>query len=108
MAEVPIVVLWRPGCPFCRRLLRRLDRVGLAHERRDIWQDEQAAAAVRAAAGGNETVPTVLVGDRALVNPTMRELLAVVGELAPDQLPEDPSPRRGIGSWLRPRPGSTS
>ncbi|MEV4656607.1 hypothetical protein [Micromonospora sp. NPDC049301] len=35
----------------------------------DIWQDPAGAAAVRAIAGGNETVPTVVLGDRAVVNP---------------------------------------
>lgn len=35
----------------------------------DIWQDPAAAAAVRAVADGNETVPTVHVAGQWLVNP---------------------------------------
>jgi len=38
-----------------------------------------AAAAVRAVAGGSETVPTVQVGDRWLVNPTAEEVCAAAG-----------------------------
>jgi hypothetical protein len=43
----------------------------------NIWEDERAATAVRAVAGGNETVPTVFVGSVALVNPDVDDILAV-------------------------------
>ena len=36
----------------------------------NIWEDAEAAAAVRAVANGNETVPTVHVAGRWLVNPS--------------------------------------
>lgn len=89
----PVTVYWRPGCGFCSGLMRSLDRAGLAHRRRNIWEDDEAAAFVRSVAGGNETVPTVTVGDRALVNPTGDEVLHVVADVAPDVLPEDWEPR---------------
>ena len=62
-------VYTRPGCPFCFKL-----RLGLRLRRTrftevNIWDDAEAAAAVRAAADGNETVPTVHVAGRWLVNP---------------------------------------
>ncbi|MFB7516729.1 glutaredoxin domain-containing protein [Streptomyces sp. NPDC056144] len=63
------VVYWRPGCVFCLRLRLRL---GLRARRArwvNIWRDAEGAAAVRAAAGGNETVPTVVVAGEARVNP---------------------------------------
>lgn len=39
-----ITVYWRPGCPFCARLRRQLDRAGLPADWIDIWQDPRAAA----------------------------------------------------------------
>ncbi len=69
-----VTVYWRPGCPFCTGLLFRLDRAGISHRKVNIWEDAEAATFVRSVAEGNETVPTVLVGDRALVNPSFREL----------------------------------
>jgi len=44
----------------------------------DIWQDPDGAATVRAVAGGNETVPTVIAGDDARVNPRPAEVRALV------------------------------
>lgn len=81
----PVVeVYWRPGCPYCRMLLRPLRRSGLNLREINIWEDPEAAARVRSAAGGNETVPTVFIGDRAMVNPTVRQVLAVArGEKTP-------------------------
>ncbi|CAL9484208.1 glutaredoxin domain-containing protein [Streptomyces sp. enrichment culture] len=63
------VVFWRPGCRYCLRLRLALGRrAGLLHWV-DIWRDPEGAAAVRAATGGDETVPTVLVAGRPYVNP---------------------------------------
>ncbi|MGC4847402.1 glutaredoxin domain-containing protein [Micromonospora sp. DT15] len=63
------IVYWRPGCHYCLRL--RFSLGGLARRAHwvDIWRDPAAAAAVRAVAGGNETVPTVVLGDQAVVKP---------------------------------------
>ncbi|MET7804717.1 glutaredoxin domain-containing protein [Micromonospora chersina] len=63
------VVYWRPGCRYCLRLRLRLGRrAGRAHWV-NIWRDPDGAAAVRAVTGGDETVPTVVLGDQAAVNP---------------------------------------
>ncbi|MER7624659.1 glutaredoxin domain-containing protein [Streptomyces sp. NPDC126503] len=63
------IVYWRPGCAYCLRLRTRLGfRARRAHWV-DIWRDPEAAAAVREATGGDETVPTVVVAGRAHVNP---------------------------------------
>lgn len=80
---VDIVVYWRPGCVFCGGLLRGLDRRGVPHVRRNIWQDEAAAAEVRAATGGSETVPTVKVGTQMLVNPSVSQVVGAVARLDP-------------------------
>ncbi len=65
---------WRPGCPYCASLLRGLRRRGIAFDSVNIWEDPQAAARVRAVANGNETVPTVFVGEQALVNPSAAQV----------------------------------
>ena len=44
-------------------------------ERDDIWQHPDAAEFVRSVANGNETVPTVTVGDVAVVNPPLPSLI---------------------------------
>jgi len=75
---VRIEVLWRPGCSFCSGLRRGLARAGIATVEHDIWADPEAAARVREVTGGDETVPTVLVGSRALVNPSVAGVVAAV------------------------------
>lgn len=66
------IVYWRPGCQYCLRL--RLALVGTAGRASwvNIWADPEAAAAVRAVADGNETVPTVVVDGESRVNPEPR------------------------------------
>lgn len=81
-----ITVYWRPHCGFCMRLEHEIERVGLPVERRNIWEDKDAAAFVRSVANGNETVPTVTVGDVAMVNPRITEVVAAVQEHAPHLL----------------------
>lgn len=76
----PVTVYWRPGCGFCSSLFRSLEHSEVDHDRVDIWEDEDGAAFVRSVANGNETVPTVRVGDVALVNPTGRDVLAALAE----------------------------
>ena len=63
------IVYWRPGCPYCARLRVSLGRHARTLHWVDIWQDPAGAASVRAVADGNETVPTVIAGDRSFVNP---------------------------------------
>ncbi|MBT2675140.1 hypothetical protein J7E95_30920 [Streptomyces sp. ISL-14] len=63
------VVFWRPGCKYCVRLRIRLGRGARQVHWVDIWRDPAAAAAVRAANGGNETVPTVTVAGQPHTNP---------------------------------------
>ncbi|MFM2076672.1 MAG: hypothetical protein RJA49_562 [Actinomycetota bacterium] len=74
----PITVYWRPGCPFCGSLHRAMVGAGLQFSTVNIWEDADAATFVRSVARGNETVPTVTVGDVALVNPSISELRRVL------------------------------
>jgi mycoredoxin len=60
----------RPRCPYSFRLRRALRRRRLQFTEVNIWSDPDAAAAVRAVADGNETVPTLLVAGQWLVNPS--------------------------------------
>src|SRR4051812_43991985 len=54
------VIYWRPGCRYCLRLRLRLGGAGRRAHWVNIWRDPAAAATVRAATGGDETVPTVV------------------------------------------------
>ncbi len=88
---------WRPGCLFSVSLDRQLTRAGLDLERHNIWDDDRAAEFVRSVTRGNETVPTVAVGDVVLVNPTARQVAATLQERAPHLVPEGyeaPTPGR--------------
>ena len=76
---------WRPGCPFCIALRRRLRGSGLPVREVNIWDDPDAAARVRAVKRQRD-VPTVFVGDHALVNPSIRQVTALVREAAPQLL----------------------
>lgn len=74
-----VVVYTRPRCPYSFLLRRSLRRRSVPFREVNIWEDADAAAAVRAVADGNETVPTVQVGERWLVNPTADEVCAAAG-----------------------------
>ncbi len=94
-----IEVLWRPGCPYCSRLRRGLQRAGVDTVEHDIWSDPAAAARVRAATGGDETVPTVIVGTRTLVNPSVSQVLSALRA----EFPEDAEALVGGASAAGPR-----
>jgi mycoredoxin len=73
-----VTVYWRPGCFFCASLIGRLDGAAIRYRAVNIWDDPHAAAFVRSVADGNETVPTVTIGDTALVNPSFSTLTAAL------------------------------
>jgi mycoredoxin len=83
-SSAPVTVYWRPGCPYCHRLRADLRRIGLPTREVNIWEDPSAAATVRSIADGNETVPTVVVGDTGLVNPSATVVLDAIRRVAPD------------------------
>jgi mycoredoxin len=78
MADTDIVMYARPGCPFCSMLRADLAAAGISYRELDIWQDAEAAASVRAVANGNETVPTVNIGETWLVNPSVDDIRNVL------------------------------
>jgi glutaredoxin len=63
---------------FCRRLRFALWWHHLPVRQVNIWRDPDAAAFVRSVAGGNETVPTVVIDGRPMVNPAPRQVIAAV------------------------------
>jgi mycoredoxin len=73
-----ITMYWRPGCGFCSALQRNLDRLEVTYEKVNIWDSPEGAAFVRSVARGNETVPTVTVGETAMVNPSAQDVLEAV------------------------------
>jgi glutaredoxin len=100
MTVAEVVLYTRPGCAFCSSLRRRLRRSGVPFREVDIWQDTQAANVVRNAAGGCETVPTVMVGEVTLVNPSYGQVIDVVRQLAPE-LAATATPNSGICASIR-------
>ena len=97
-----IVLYTRPGCPYCLTLRAAMRRSGRAFREINVWDDPDAAAFVRSVANGNETVPTVVVGDLHMVNPSARRVRDVVAQASGPP----PSKRR---QWFRrsARPGET-
>lgn len=75
-------------------------RHGLETTDINIWADPGAAAIVRSIAGGNETVPTVVVGDTELVNPSAAKVVDAVRALGSGLLP-DQVERRPAADWLQ-------
>ncbi len=64
-----VVIYWRPGCGFCSRLRSTLGGDADKATWINIWEDKDAAAIVREANNGNETVPTVILDGIAVTNP---------------------------------------
>ena len=73
-----VTLYWRPGCVFCMRLRLVLRWHHLSVHRVNIWADPDAAAFVRSVAGGNETVPTVVVDGHPFVNPAPSRVVAAL------------------------------
>lgn len=97
MTTDAIHLYWRPGCGFCSMLRRGLDKAGIETVDHNIWDDPADAEIVRRYADGNETVPTVVVGDVGMVNPSVKQLVAHLGQHAPHLLPDGfDEPRSGI------------
>lgn len=70
-----VTIYWRPMCGYCETLKGQLEQRGVAYDTVDIWADRSSAEIVRRATGGDEIVPTVRVGDRFFVNPSVDEVI---------------------------------
>lgn len=76
--EGRVVVYWRRGCPFCKRLQLVLGRRVRDVVWVDVWADDEASAYVRSVNGGDEVVPTVVIAGVPHTNPAPREVLAAL------------------------------
>lgn len=79
---------WRPGCGFCMALERSLNKLNIPLDKKNIWDDPAHAETVRTLAGGNETVPTLVIGETALVNPSAKQVLQAMSNEVPHLIPE--------------------
>lgn len=71
------IVLWKPGCIYCERLLRGLrGREDIAWV--NVWADGDANRLVRELNDGDELTPTAVVGEQVLRNPSAQELAATL------------------------------
>ncbi|MGI9578108.1 MAG: glutaredoxin domain-containing protein [Microthrixaceae bacterium] len=77
---------WRPGCMYCAMLRRGLRRRGIPIDEHNIWDEPEAAQFVRSVAGGNETVPTVVVAGHWMVNPSAGQVESLLAQHAPEVL----------------------
>ena len=84
-------------------LLHKLRRSGVRLRIHDIWNDDADAAFVRSVARGNETVPTVVVGDVVFVAPTARTVLDAIKQQAPHlvEIASVPEPDNPLLRWFR-------
>ncbi len=88
---------WRPGCGFCSMLRRGLDKAGIETVDHNIWDNPDDATTVRFYANGNETVPTVVIGEVGMVNPSTRQVTDYLERAAPHLLPEGyQAPKPGL------------
>ena len=76
--EGRVVVYWRKGCPFCKRLQLVLGRRVRDVVWVDVWADADAAAYVRSVNDGDEVVPTVVIDGVPHTNPAPRTVIAAV------------------------------
>lgn len=81
-------VYWRPGCGYCSRLLRHFERSAVAVRLHNIWEDDDARRFVREHNAGDETVPTVAVGDVVVTNPSPRPFVEALRTEHPDLVGE--------------------
>lgn len=94
-------VYWRPGCGFCASMRTALAEAGVDARWHDIWSDPDSAAFVRSVAGGNETVPTVQLGDEVLVAPRPRVVIDRLVEAEPEAVADARRwPPLRIAQWI--------
>lgn len=65
-------------CGYCRRLKRQMLDEGIRFREVDVDEHHDYDERIMAETGGFRTVPTVEVGERLLVNPTVGEIRAAV------------------------------
>jgi mycoredoxin len=75
----PVTMYSTSWCGFCHRLQRQFDHAGIAYRVVDLDEHPHHGDRIVRATGGNRVVPSVDVGGRLLVNPTVREVKEQLG-----------------------------
>lgn len=70
----PVTMYSTTWCGYCRRLKRQMDEAGISYEVIDVDEEPGYDDRIIAATGGFRVVPTLEVGEKLLVNPTIREV----------------------------------
>lgn len=73
-----ITMYTTPWCGYCVRLKRQMSERGIPFEEIDVDATPGFDEAIKQASGGYRTVPTLKVGERLLVNPTVAEVEAAL------------------------------
>ena len=79
--SVPVTMYTTTWCGYCRRLKRQMEDEGIQFQEVDVDVHSHYDGRIIEATGGFRTVPTLEVGDRLLVNPTLREVRAAMAAL---------------------------
>jgi mycoredoxin len=79
MAQQQVTMYTTDWCGHCRRLKRQLDEAGIEVVEIDVDVHEEYGPKIVAATGGYRTVPTIEVGSKLLVNPTLGEVKSALG-----------------------------
>jgi len=69
-------------------LERSLTKLNIPLDKKNIWDDPAHADMVRSLANGNETVPTLVIGEASLVNPSAEQVLQAMSNQVPHLIPE--------------------
>lgn len=81
MADTASVTMFSTTwCGYCRRLKRQMTDAGIDFREVDLDDDPSHDARIIATTGGYRTVPTLEVNGRLLVNPTLGEVEAAIGQ----------------------------
>ena len=72
----PVTMYSTTWCGYCRRLKRQFDEAGIAYEEIDVDEPQHRHLGDRIieASGGFRIVPTVQVGNKLLVNPSLKDV----------------------------------
>lgn len=96
-----VQVYWRPGCHACSKMRLVLAEAGVPATWHNIWEDSEARVRVAKLAGGNETVPTVVVDGAVLVAVAPRRVLTEITRVAPHLVVSDRRwPALRIVQWV--------
>ena len=69
-----IVMYSTSWCGYCRRLGSQMHEAGIPFQVVDLDADSSHDDRIKEASGGYRTVPTLEIGDRLLVNPSIVEV----------------------------------